>query len=219
MSKITALDSAILRNMSVELVPSANWRERAKKNEAAMFYSVTGDIRAGDDCVRVTFSVDAVRDGALAALGVEKPAADGTRYRLMANRGDKGHEARVASDPDAGGRLVPRLDAAGKPVFLEPEIITEAGFAFDMALGCKYLVNTDRSKTLLIRGVQLRYEAETRGGNPCAHASVERVEVTDAPRVQPLGGAFTLGGVSALPTAQSAERRQGTPEAPARLAL
>lgn len=216
-SKVSAVESAVLRNLSVELVPSSNWRERAKKGELAMFYSVTGELAAGAENVRVTFSVDAVRDNGLVALGLEKAAADGTQYRLLANRGN-GHEAKVMSDVDANGRLVPKM-VDGQPVYAEPEIITENGTAFPMSYGSKYLVNCDRSKTLKISGVGLRYEATTQGGNPCAHASVDAIEVVDAPRTQALGGAVTLTGISALPTAQQAARKQGTPETAALLAL
>lgn len=215
-SKVSAVESATLRNLSVELVPSSNWRERAKKGELAMFYSVTGEVLAGAENVRVTFSVDAVKDNGLVALGLEKPSADGTQYRLLANRGN-GHEAKVMSDVDANGRLVPKM-VDGQPVYAEAEIITENGTAFPMAYGCKYLVNCDRSKTLRISGAGLRYEATTQGGNPCAHASVEAIEVVDAPRTQALGGAIALTGIAALPTQQAA-RKQGTPETAALLAL
>lgn len=202
-NRISFLAEGMLTNAFVELVPAKNWRERAKAGDKpSMFYSVKGDIVAGDVVVRGELNIDALsEDGEPMSLGIERESRAGELLALL------------PYDPKGHAAIVPN-DAEGKPVLKDGvPVITEA--IGDLPKGwspshcVKFRVNTDGAKALLLKGVKFAYdEASTASGHPCARLRAESFTVVDGPkRLAASGPVLGFGKVGASAGYQSAARK------------
>jgi len=185
---VSALDEAVIINPYVELVPSRGWRDRAAQGlPPSMFFSVRGDIVAGNETINV--EVQGLQatdpDGSLKLLGLEhQRSSDGAGYLVCPPARQKSFAAIVGDE-----RGDAKLDAAGMPVLAPGETLPEGWQPWHVV---KSTVFTTPGKTLKLKGVSLSFkDATTAGGHRCADARISGYEIVDAPRVEAAGGKAT----------------------------
>lgn len=188
---VTRIESAILFNPRVELVPAApsekglSWRDHAKKGDRSMFWSIEGDVVAGDQTVHVT--VNSVRaaftdSGELVWLGVEPDGLDKEGNPLPKSMISQYQAIHCASFHVEDGEIK----------FDEAPIIDDQGneVPFDFVFGVKHFVFVANGKTLCLKNLRLDYKAD----DPrFARGHCDDYEVVDAPKAVAKGPASALG--------------------------
>lgn len=211
---VIKLDSLTLDGIRAELVPSPDWRERAKRGRKSMFYSVSGRATVDGKPARVEVNIDAVtRENKLSKLGLEMQDARGTVLRHLANRGEKDHTAKVKSAAgDRPDTIVPvYLD--GKPEWDEDAILItdgeDRGSLFDLRYGARYLVNTDRGLTVKLGECELTAEATSSRGETCYRARTAGYEIVRALRAHASGAVCDDPFADAAPCNTSTQTAAG----------
>lgn len=184
----TFLKSAVLLRPEITIVPAAGtknpnnaWREQAKLGKPAMFYSVQGEIAAGDATVRVTVNNIACKieaDGSFHGLGLEQEGADEHGNPLPQSQVSAFQADHCAKFHVEGGEIV----------FDEEPIITADGTPFDFAYGVKHLVYRAAGKTLRLDNLRLEFKDDPR----YATGLCESYAVVDEPRPEAKGAVRRL---------------------------
>jgi hypothetical protein len=213
-NRVTFLQTAVLTNLFVELLPRKVWRQLAAEKKAPrMFYSVKGDLIAGDQVVHAELELNALDSkGALQAIGIERPSLRDGKVLHVLPTDAKSHAIVLAVETVTGADGQPeirtKVDAKGVPVPIEAvalpaDAVNDQGdvVPWSIAHCCKYRVSIDGAKALQLTDVQLSYaDAFTSSGHPCASVVPKGVAVVDAPaRIGASGGPanfFALIGAS-----------------------
>lgn len=190
----SAVSSAVMSDLFIELVPSTRWRERLAAGEKpSMFYSVSGNLVAGNNVVRAEVAVQATNaDGALLPI-------DGLTNGEFTLRPIAQQKGFAAANPDADGNVKLRPDGT-------PDIVGELPAGWQGYHVLKAVAHRRSGKTLRLSGVRLSYEgAVTKTGHACAKAQADGYEVVDAP-----AGLAATGAPVAAPKFAAAARRNST---------
>jgi len=190
----SAVASAVMSDLFVELVPSSRWRERlAAGDKPSMFYSVSGNIVVGDAVVRTEIAIQATNaDGDLQLI-------DGLTNGEFTLRPVGLQRGFAAVEPDEAGNVKLRPDGS-------PAVIGELPAGWQGWHVLKSVAHRIAGKTLRLSGVRLSYDdAVTKSGHACAKAQADGYEVVDAP-----SGLAANGTPVAAPKFAAAARRSST---------
>jgi hypothetical protein len=173
-ARVTDILRLEMHNAYLELVPSADWRERALASlPPKPFWSVKAKCVLGGIPINVSANLNATdAEGEIRGLGIERTTLDGRACE------------QVPSDSDAFAQFLPA--AGGKPVFTD----TSLPYNVQLAYGVKRHFFTTNEKTLVLLNAKLAYDDK---GNPWAHAQYSGVEIIDTPRFVPTGEKLNLG--------------------------
>ena len=195
----------VLNSINVELQPSRNWRELARRGLKSMSYHVFGHGRGEDGKeIAVAVTIPALDNGTIADLGSEDcPLVNG----LLAKTSSNIDSAKLRYKGDGS----PVTDAEGRPVYNESPIVTDDGSEFDLRYGTLYFCTVHSGTRVKLHGVELTRScgkdgqpafAKDQSGNkvvPIFDASCE--EVTVEPRARATGRALFNSGVKIGATA------------------
>jgi len=196
----------VLNSINVELQPSRNWRELARRGLKSMSYHVFGHGRGEDGKeIAVAVTIPALDNGTIADLGSEDcPLVNG----LLAKTSSNIDSAKLRYKGDGS----PVTDAEGHPVYDEQPIIVQSdGSEFDLRFGTLYFCTVNSAVRVKLHGVELTRScgkdgqpsfAKDGAGNkvvPVFDASCESVEVE--PRARATGRALFDSGVKIGATA------------------
>ena len=142
----SAVNTAIMSDLYLELVPSSRWRERlAAGDKPSMFYSASGSIVVGDSVVHGELAVQATDDdGNLVAI----PGLTTAEFTFRPVAQQKGF-AGVVGDDDGNIKLGPD----GEPVLIAE--LPEGWAAWNVL---KSNAKRVPGKTLQLHGIRLSYD-------------------------------------------------------------
>lgn len=184
----TFLKSAVILRPEINIVPAAgtknpenSWQAQAKLGKRSMFYSVQGDIVAGDVTLRVAVNNIPVRfeaDGSFKGLGIEPEGVDEQGNPLPQSQVSAFQSDHCAKFHVEGEEIV----------FDEEPIVQPDGTPFDFAYGVKHLVYRQAGKTLRLDNLRL----EVKPGEKYATGYCEAYTIVDEPRPEAQGAARKL---------------------------
>lgn len=190
--------------ITVELQPRKGWREKAVKGLLSLQYRVSAraEIEMSDGTKQMR-SINAFfpavgQNNELLSLGEYEGKSF---FRLNENGSTKTHLVSGAAGFDSTAIAVDsenrvRLDDSGHPIIEESAIVTEDGEEFNMLFGCIWIVESENSLTIQMKGVSVYTDERGKpdgNGRPYLNLYCDDYQIIAIERCAPKGKTMSFG--------------------------